>query len=107
MEFFQEEKPRTDGRGDAVVVSLERSPVPPSAGSTCTHMNNGNDRGYKADFEIYRIQTKKNHQYYPLIMARELCIIYQGCIFEESSQILANASIKLFSGAFSNGAIKS
>ena len=43
--FLQEQKPRAGGGADAVVVSLERSPVPPSAASPCTHINKGNSNG--------------------------------------------------------------
>ncbi|KAF9682981.1 hypothetical protein SADUNF_Sadunf05G0164600 [Salix dunnii] len=58
--FLQEKKPGAGGSADAVEVSLERSPVPPSAASPCTHINKGNSSGghcpwskvYKAFYEI-------------------------------------------------------
>ncbi|KAJ6920617.1 hypothetical protein NC651_014262 [Populus alba x Populus x berolinensis] len=44
--FLQEKKPSAGGSaGGAVEVSLQRSPVPPSAASPCTNINKGNSNG--------------------------------------------------------------
>jgi hypothetical protein len=43
--FLQEKKPRAGVSADAVEVSLQRSPVPPSAASPCTNINKGNSNG--------------------------------------------------------------
>ncbi|KAL3592802.1 hypothetical protein D5086_011442 [Populus alba] len=43
--FLQEKKPSAGGSADAAEVSLQRSPVPPSAASPCTNINKGNSNG--------------------------------------------------------------